>query len=146
MSFIEKHSLALKIVFSNFRYLGLFAIIFVGIGIVTGIISNVLFYFIGKKLGGNTNWKKVFSVFFHTYVPAILMMIILSVLVFLMWSSLAEIDPSYFMSPDADEEQVLSAIGPMLVYATLIAVFAIANTFGVLNVEFEGTTVFTLDR
>ncbi len=34
-------------------------VLFVGISIVTGIISNALFYFIGKKLGGNTNWKKV---------------------------------------------------------------------------------------
>ncbi len=39
-------------------------ILFVGISIITGIISNILFYFIGKKLGGNTSWKKVFSVLF----------------------------------------------------------------------------------
>ena len=38
------------------------AILFVGISMISGIISNVLFYFIGKKLGGNTSWKKVFSV------------------------------------------------------------------------------------
>jgi hypothetical protein len=96
------------------------------IGFLKGIVSFVALYFIGKKIGGNTNWKKVFSVIFHTHVPVIPMMIVISVLVFLMWSSLAEIDPSYLLFPDADEEQVMSAIGPMLVYAILIAVFAIA--------------------
>jgi len=45
-------------------------VLFVGISIITGIISNVLFYFIGKKLGGNTNWKKVFSVMFYAYVQS----------------------------------------------------------------------------
>ena len=30
------------------------------------------------------------------------------------------------MSTDADEEQVLSAVGPMLVYALLVGIFAIA--------------------
>ena len=55
------------------------AILFVGISIISGIISNVLFYFIGKKLGGNTNWKKVFSVLFYAYVPVIPMMVMLPV-------------------------------------------------------------------
>ena len=79
------------------------AILFVGISIISGIISNVLFYFIGKKLGGNTSWKKVFSVLFYTYVPVIPMMMVMSVLVFLMWGSLTAIDPSYLMAPNADE-------------------------------------------
>ena len=96
------------------------------VGFLKGIVSFVALYFIGKKIGGNTNWKKVFSVIFHTYVPVIPMMITLSVLVFLMWSSLAETDPSYLISPDVDEEQDLSAIGPMLIYAILVGVFAIA--------------------
>ena len=96
------------------------------VGFLKGIVSFAALYFIGKKIGGNTNWKKVFSVIFHTYVPVIPMMIILSVLVFLMWGSLAEIDPSYLMSTDVDEEQVLSAMGPMLVYALLVGGFAIA--------------------
>jgi len=101
-------------------------VLVMAVGFLKGIVSFVTLYFIGKKLGGNTNWKKVFSVIFHTYVPVIPMMVILSVLVFLMWGALAEIDPSYLISPDADEEQILSAIGPMLAYAILIAVFAIA--------------------
>lgn len=96
------------------------------VGFLKGIVSFVALYFIGKKLGGNTNWKKVFSVIFHWYVPVIPMMIIISVLVFLMWGSLAEIDPSYLMSTDVDEEQALSVVGPMMVYAILVGVFAIA--------------------
>jgi hypothetical protein len=100
-------------------------ILFVGISIITGIVSNILFYFIGKKLGGNTSWKKVFSVLFYAYVPVIPMMIILSVLMFLMWSSLTAIDPSYFMESDADESEIFSLIGPALGYGGLMAITAI---------------------
>ena len=77
-------------------------------------------YYIGKKFGGNKNWKKVFSVFFHIYVPVIPMMVVMSVLVFFMWSSLAEIDPSYLMSPEIDEEEALFVIGPILGYVGLV--------------------------
>jgi len=101
------------------------AIFFVGISIISGIISNILFYFIGKKLGGNTNWKKVFSVLFYAYVPVIPMMVVLSVLVFLMWGSLTAIDPSYLMAPDADEEEIFSLIGPVLGYVGLMVIVAI---------------------
>jgi hypothetical protein len=110
-------------------------------GFFKAIVSFVALYFIGKKLEGNTNWKKVFSVFFHTYVPVIPMMIILSVLVFLMWGSLAEINPSYLISPDADEEQVLSAIGPMLVYAILIAVFAIVFMIWIMVISVKAIKI-----
>ena len=95
------------------------------VGFLKGIISFVLIYFLGKKLGGNKDWKKVFSVIFHTYVPVIPMMIVVSVLVFLMWVSFAEIDPEYLLSSDIDEEQVLFVMWPMLGYAVLIAIFAI---------------------
>jgi hypothetical protein len=100
-------------------------ILFVGISIVSGIISNVLFYFIGKKLGGNTSWKKVFSVLFYTYVPVIPMMAVMSILAFLMWGSLTGIDPSHLMTSDADDEEILSLIGPVLGYAGLMVVVAI---------------------
>ena len=96
------------------------------IGFLKGIVLFVALYFIGKKLGGNTNWKKVFSVIFHTYVPVIPMMMIISILVFLMWISLAEIDPAYLRSLDVDEQEILSVIGPMVGYAILVGVFAIA--------------------
>ena len=100
-------------------------ILFIGISIISGIISNVLFYFIGKKLGGNTSWKKVFSVLFYAYVPVIPMMAVMSVLAFLMWGSLTGIDPSILMTSDADDEEILSLIGPVLGYAGLMAVVAI---------------------
>jgi len=79
-------------------------ILFVGINILNGFISAVLFYFIGKKIGGNTNWKKVFSVIFHTHVPLIPMSVVLSILLFLMMDSIASIDSSLFIELDEDEE------------------------------------------
>jgi len=100
-------------------------ILTVGVSILKGVVSVAMFYFIGKKIGGNTNWKKVFSVIFYTHVPVIPMMMMILILMFLMWSSLATIDSSHFMALDADEEQILSLFGPMIGYAVLIAVVAI---------------------
>ena len=100
-------------------------ILFVGISILSGFISAVLFYFIGKKIGGNTNWKKVFSVIFHTYVPLIPMSVILSILLFLMMDSIASIDSSLLTELDENEEQILSLIGPMLGYVGLFVIVAI---------------------
>ena len=93
---------------------------------ISGIVSAVLFYFIGKKLGGNTNWKKVFSVIFHTYVPTIPMMIVLSALMFLMMDSLAPLDSDILMSSELDEDQILSIFGPFIGYALLLTGVAIA--------------------
>ena len=101
------------------------AIVFVGINIVIGILSNVLFYFIGKNLGGNKSWKKVFSVLFYAYVPTIPMMLILSALVYLMWGSLTGIDPSYLMAPGSDEEEIFSLIAPVLSYVGLMILVTI---------------------
>jgi len=100
--------------------------LFVGINILNGLFSAVLFYFIGKKIGGNTNWKKVFSVIFHTHVPLIPMSVILSILLFLMMDSIASIDSSLLMELDEDEEQILSLIGPMLGYVGLFVTVTIA--------------------
>jgi len=101
-------------------------ILFVGINTLNGLFSAVLFYFIGKKIGGNTNWKKVFSVIFHTHVPLIPMSVILSILLFLMMDSIASIDSSLLIELDEDEEQILSLIGPMLGYAGLFVTVTIA--------------------
>ena len=117
------------------------AILFVGISIVTGIISNVLFYFIGKKLGGSTSWKKVFYVMFYAYVPVIPMMLVLSVLVFLMWGYLMEIDPLYLMAPDTDEEEIFSLIGPVLGYVGLMAVIAIGFVVWIFIVSIKGLKI-----
>ncbi|MDH3779540.1 MAG: YIP1 family protein [Nitrosopumilus sp.] len=101
-------------------------ILFVGINTLNGLFSAVLFYFIGKKIGGNTNWKKVFSVIFHTHVPLIPMSVILSILLFLMMDSIASIDSSLLIELDEDEEQILSLIGPMLGYVGLFVTVTIA--------------------
>ena len=95
-------------------------------GILKGIVSFAIIYFVGKKLDGDKNWKKVLAVIFHTYVPAIPVSIILTVLMFLMWTSLAEIEPSYLISPDVDEKQIFSVIGPMLSYVVILVVLGIA--------------------
>ena len=115
--------------------------LFIGISIMTGIISNVLFYFIGKKLGGNTNWKKVFSVMFYAYVPAIPMTIVLSGLMFLLWGSLVAIDPSYLMSPDADEQKILSLVMPVLGYVGLLALVAIVFFVWIFVVSIKGLKI-----
>ena len=110
----------------NFPTANTDVILFVGINTLNGLFSAVLFYFIGKKIGGNTNWKKVFSVIFHTHVPLIPMSVILSILLFLMMDSIASIDSSLLMELDEDEEQILSLIGPMLGYVGLFVTVTIA--------------------
>lgn len=100
-------------------------VLFVAISLLSVFISTVLLYFIGKKLGGNTNWKKVFSVFFHANVPTIPMSVVLSILIFLMMDSFASIDPSSITGSDIDEEQVLSIMGPVLAYVGLLIIFTI---------------------
>ena len=100
--------------------------LFVGINALNGLFSAVLFYFIGKKIGGNTNWKKIFSVIFHTHVPLIPMSIILSILLFLMMDSIVSIDSSLLMELDEDEEQIISLMGPMLGYVGLFVTVTIA--------------------
>ena len=97
----------------------------VGLSILNGFISAVLFYFIGKKLGGDANWKKVFSVIFHTNVVAIPMIIILSILIFFMWDSLTLIEPTYIFEPDVNDEEIWSTLAPLLGYVALLAIVGI---------------------
>lgn len=97
----------------------------VGLSILNGFISAVLFYFIGKKLGGDANWKKVFSVIFHTNAVAIPMIIILSILIFFMWDSLTLIEPTYIFEPDVNDEEIWSTLVPLLGYVALLAIVGI---------------------
>jgi len=97
----------------------------VGLSILNGFISAVLFYFIGKKLGGDANWKKVFSVIFHTNVVAIPMIIILSILIFFMWDSLTLIEPTFIFEPDVNNEEIWSTLVPLLGYVALLAIVGI---------------------
>ena len=101
-------------------------VLFVAISLLSVFISTALLYFIGKKLGGNTNWKKVFSVFFHANVPTIPMSVVLSILIFLMMDSFASIDPSSIMESNIDEKQVLSMMAPVLAYVGLLLIVTIA--------------------
>ncbi len=97
----------------------------VGLSILNGFISAVLFYFIGKKLGGDANWKKVFSVIFHTNAVAIPMIIVLSILIFFMWDSLTLIEPTYIFEPDVNNEEIWSTLVPLLGYVALLAIVGI---------------------
>ena len=110
-------------------------------GFLKGVISFVSVFFIGKKLGGNKDWKKVFAVLFHTYVPAIPMMVVVSAFVFLMWTSLAEIDSSFLMSENVDEGQILDVLGPLLVYAILVGVSAIAFIVWIIVISVKAIKV-----
>ena len=98
---------------------------FVGLGLLNGLISAALFYFIGKKLGGEPNWKKVFSVIFHTNALAIPVIIILSILIFFMWDSLTSIEPTYLLEPDVNDEEIWSSLVPILGYVALVVLATI---------------------
>ena len=98
---------------------------YVGLSILNGFISAVLFYFIGEKMGGDSNWKKVFSVIFHTNAVAIPMIIILSILIFFMWDSLTSIEPTYLLAPDVNDEKIWSTLVPFLGYVALVAIVGI---------------------
>jgi len=98
---------------------------YVGLSILNGFISAVLFYFLGKKLGGDANWKKVFSVIFHTNAVAIPMIIILSILIFFMWDSLTSMEPTYLLAPDVNDEEIWSTLVPSLGYLALVAIVGI---------------------
>ena len=101
-------------------------ILFIAISLLSVFISTVLLYFIGKKIGGNANWKKVFAVFFHANVPTIPMSVVLSILIFLMMDSLASIDPLSIMESDMNEKQILSVMGSVLAYGGLLVIVTIA--------------------
>ena len=100
-------------------------ILVMGSGVLGGVVSAGLLYFIGKKIGGNNNWKKVFTVFFHTYVPTIPLFIIIFILFFLMLDSFTEIDPLFFQMLSGDEDKILSLLGPTLGYMGMLVLVTI---------------------
>ncbi len=97
----------------------------IGSSILSGFVSAILYYFIGKSLDGNKNWKKVFSVIFHVEAIAIPITIIMAVLVFLMWGSFTSIESSTLLDPNLDEEDVFSLLGSFIGYVILLAIFGI---------------------
>lgn len=94
----------------------------IGSTILSGFVSAILYYFIGKKLDGNTNWKKVFSVIFHIHAVVIPITIIMAILLFLMWGSFTSIEPSILLDPNIGEEDVFSLLGPFIGYVILLAI------------------------
>ena len=113
----------------------------VGLAILNGLIGAVLIFFIGKKLGGNADWKKVFSVLFHTHVVAIPMIIIISILIFLMWSSLTSIEPNYILNPDANNEEIWSEVAPLLGYVALLLIVAIGFMVWLLVITIKAVKI-----
>ena len=116
-------------------------ILFIAIDIVTGIASAALLYFIGKKLGGNQDWKKVFSVIFHVYVHVIPFFVVISILLFLMLSSLSEIDPSFFQTSDGNDDKLFSVIAPALGYIGMIAVVAVGFVVWIFIISIKAIKV-----
>ena len=116
-------------------------ILFIAIDIVTGVASAALLYFIGKKLGGNQNWKKVFSVIFHVYVHVIPFFVVISILLFLMLNSLSEIDPSFFQTSDGNDDKLFSVIAPVLGYVGMIAVVAIGFIVWIVIISVKAVKV-----
>ena len=93
--------------------------------ILTGFFSAILYYFIGKKLDGNTNWKKVFAVVFHVHVVVILITIVMTIVLFLMWDSFTSIEPSVILDPMIDDEDILLVLGSFIGYVLLLMVLGI---------------------
>ena len=96
--------------------------------IIGGLVSAALYYFIGKKLDGNTNWKKGVAVVFHVNAVVIPITIIMAILIFLMWSPFTKIEPSVFLDHNLDEEDVFSLLGSFIGYVMLLAISGIVFT------------------
>lgn len=97
----------------------------IGSSILSGFVSATLYYFIGKKLEGNANWKKVFAVVFHVHAVVIPISIIMAIVIFFMWSSFTSIDPAVLLNPEMSEEEVLPLMGPFIGYVALLAVLGV---------------------
>ncbi len=100
----------------------------IGSSILIGFVSAILYYFIGKKLDGNTNWKKVFSVVFHIHAVVIPITIIVTILLFLMWGSFTSIDSSILLDPNIGGEDVFSLLGSFIGYVILLVILGIGFT------------------
>ena len=113
--------------------------------VISSIVSTVVLagvvYFVGKKLGGNQNWKEVFSVIFHVNALVFPMIVIFSILIFLMLDSLNFLDMASLTDPELDEQQALTAVGPMLGYGGLLVAVAIAFVVWIVIVSVKAIKV-----
>ena len=113
----------------------------IGSSILSGVVSAILYYFIGNKIGGNTNWKKVFSVIFHINAIVIPITIVISILLFLMWSSFTSIEPSVILDPNIEDEKVFSLLGSFIGYVILLAFLGIGFAIWGLIVTIKAVKV-----
>ncbi len=113
----------------------------VGSSILSGFVSALLYYFIGKNLDGNANWKKVFSVIFHVHAVVIPVTIIIAILVFLMWGSFTSVDSSILLDPNIDDEDVFSLLGSFIGYVILLAILGISFAIWILIVTIKAIKV-----
>lgn len=97
--------------------------------IVSELVIATVIYFVGKKLGGNKDWKPVFSVSLHVNVLVIPMMMIISILLFLMLGSLSSVDVSSLTEAELDEDQVLTLLTPLFGYVGLL--MGVVLAFGI---------------
>ena len=95
------------------------------LGAISGIIFIVAFFYIGKVLGGNGDYRKVFSVMFYSLVPSIPFVAIVSVALFYMISSLVGISLESINEIE-NEERMLQMMGPFLTYVGILVVTVIA--------------------
>ena len=112
--------------FDNTSPIGDYAVaLSIGSSLLTGMVSAFLYYFIGKKLDGNNDWKKVFAVVFHTNAVVIPITIIMALVLFFMWDSFTSIESSIILDPDLGDEDVFSILGPFIGYVSLLAILGI---------------------
>jgi len=94
-------------------------------GAISGIIFIIVFFYIGKILGGNTDYRKVFSVMFYSLIPSIPFIAIVSVVLFFMVSSLAEI-PLEEATMFEDDKVIMQLLVPFLTYIGILVVTVLA--------------------
>ena len=58
-----------------------------------------------------------------------------------MWGSLAEINPTHFMSDDMDEEQIFTVFAPLTLYGALVGIFAIAFLVWIIVISVKAIKV-----
>ena len=85
--------------------------------------------------------KTVFSVILHTNAVAIPMVIILSILIFFMWSSLTSIEPTVLLDPDVNDEEIWSALVPLFGYLALVAIAGIGFSVWLLVITIKAVKI-----
>ena len=113
----------------------------IGSSLLTGVLSAILYYFIGKKLDGNTNWKKVFAVVFHTNAIVIPVTVVIAILLFFMWNSFTSIDPSLILDPNLEDENFPPLLSSFIGYVILLAVFGVGFAIWILIVIIKAIKV-----